>query len=329
MNISRFKQSALQTQNLEKIQKEFSRLARYVISSPSKVQVKHCYVCESSRRQKAGTVYGIDYLKCRDCSHFYSNIRLSQDGMEDYYKKNQNYSADYANPSTYRYRLKEIALPKVQFVQAYVKTKRKRWLDVGSGIGDMVVAAKRKGFDAQGIEISEKSARFAKKVFGIDISSETLKKVLEREGEGAFDVVSFFGVLEHIPNLKEQVALTTRLVSKNGLLVIEVPNANSISTLSDFLYPDQVTRHMYPPFHIMAFTKKSLFRFVRSAGFKPAALWYFGLDFYNLLIHWGMQSERMMRGPLADFLISCNNQFQEVIDRNEMSDEMILVSRKK
>ena len=42
-----------------------------------------------------------------------------------------------------------------------------------------------------------------------------------------------------------------------------------------------------------------------------------------------MQSESIAKGPLIDFLIAHNNEFQSVIDQKEMSDEIILVSRKK
>lgn len=249
--------------------------------------------------------------------------------MRDYYRRNTNYSADYANPATYRYRLKEIALPKVRFVKPWVKTARRRWLDVGSGIGDVVVAAGLEGFKARGIEISRDSVAFAKKVFRVTLTSEKLQDVLKNEGPGSYDVISFFGVLEHIPDMKEQTCLASRLLSKNGLLIIEVPNADSVSSFSDMLFPYQVTRHLYPPFHIMAFTRKSLTWLVNCFGVKPEAVWYFGLDFYNLLTHWGLQSEHFMRSSLADFLVENNNVFQAVIDKRRMSDEMLLVARKK
>ena len=328
IDIKRFKQDALQAVPLAKIRREFKRVADFVLRSKSKVRVKSCYVCDSRKNNPVATVYGMRYLKCARCGHVYAEIRLDGDAAEKYYRQDQSYSNAHAHPKTYEYRLREIASPKIDFVKPYVKTKRRRWLDVGSGSGDIVVSARRHGFDAHGIEISETSVRFAKKVFGVELHQQTLDEFSQAQPDGSWDIVSFFGVLEHIPDPKKQVLLAKRLLSKNGLLVIEVPSADSISALSDFLYGDQVVRHMYPPFHIMAFTRKSLLRFASNAGFKPEALWYFGLDFYNMLVHWGMQSPAFFKSALADFLITHSNEFQDVIDRKQMSDELVLVARK-
>ncbi len=328
LDIRRFKDATIRGEGLKRTCVSFAKLANHVLRSRSRVRVRRCYVCDGAVSRPEATVYGIRYMRCASCSHVYAEWRLPEREAEEYYRKNEDYSEDYANPKTYRYRLRQIATPKVRFVARYAGKGRRRWLDVGTGVGDIIVAARRAGFDAQGLEISQSSVRFAKKVFGVTLSTRSLAETLEREGEGAYDVVSFFGVLEHVTDPREQVRLARRLLAPGGLLVIEVPNADSVSALSDFLYGEQVVRHMYPPFHIMAFTRKSLLRLVRAERFRPAALWYFGLDFYNLFIHWGMQSARVFSSRLADFLLTHANEFQQVIDEKGMSDEFILVARK-
>lgn len=328
LNIRRFKQGAIGGDGLGRTRAEFRRVAAFVKRSSSRVRVRSCYVCGSPKSEPLSAVYGICYLRCKVCTHVYAEIRLSDYEAEAYYQKNQSYSGDYANPKTYEYRLTEIASPKVAFVKKYAKNKRRRWLDVGCGAGDIVVAARRAGFDADGLEISESSIDFAKRIYKIELSNRTLAETLEREGEAAYDVVSFFGVLEHVSDPRSLVKLAKKLLAPGGILVAEVPNADSVSSLSDFLYGEQVVRHMYPPFHIMAFTEKSMTRLARAAGFKPEAVWYFGLDFYNLFVHWGMQSKRLFSSPLADFLLTHANEFQRVIDEKGMSDEFILVARR-
>lgn len=328
LDIKRFKQSAFQMPSLNKIRREFRRVADFVRRSKSKVRVKSCYVCRSCKNSPVATVYGMRYLKCARCGHVFAEIRLEDHAAEKYYRQDTTYSADHAHCKTYEYRLRQIALPKIRFVRPYAKTRRRRWLDVGSGAGDIVVAARRLGFAAEGVEISQSSVRFAKKMFGVRLHAQTLEEFAVGQKEGSWDVVSFFGVLEHIPDPRKQILIAKKLLAKNGLLVIEVPSVQSVSALSDFLYGGQVVRHMYPPFHIMAFTRKSLLKFASDAGFKPRALWYFGLDFYNMLVHWGMQSPVFFKSALADFLITHSNEFQNVIDRKQMSDGLVLVARK-
>lgn len=329
VDIARFKASSFRIDSLMSLKREYERLSRYIRRSPRTERLSRCEICDCGRRKKIATVHRIDYLQCARCGHVYAALRLSPKGLERYYRKNRHYAArSYANPETYLYRLKHVATPKVSFVMPFVRTRRRRWLDVGSGVGDVVAAAARNGFQARGLEINEESIRFGKKLLGVELVNDDLEGLLKKEGPGAYDVVSFFGVIEHMPDPRSRVRAAKQLLSKNGLLVIEVPNAESVSTMSDFLYPGQVVRNMLPSHHISVYTQKSLERLVAQHGFKPVALWYLGLDFYNWLLHLAMDNPNFLSSPLCRFLIENNNAFQKVIDDRRMSDGMILVARR-
>ena len=151
IDIARFKKSAIELSYLRETQKQFAALAKKIKTSKDSVNVKTCYVCGSSLRKKAGIVYGITYWACQKCTHVYAGLCPGARSMEEFYRKDHAYAEDYANAETYQYRLKAIARPKIDFVKSYSVTKRKRWLDVGCGIGDIVIAAQENGFDAKGI----------------------------------------------------------------------------------------------------------------------------------------------------------------------------------
>ena len=63
-------------------------------------------------------------------------------------------------------RLEDIATPKVAWVQDSITFRKDDlWLDIGSGTGDVLVAAKKLGFRVQGVEASFSEIEIAKKRF--------------------------------------------------------------------------------------------------------------------------------------------------------------------
>jgi 2-polyprenyl-3-methyl-5-hydroxy-6-metoxy-1,4-benzoquinol methylase len=94
-------------------------------------------------------------------------------------------------------------------------------LDIGAGTGDFLSVAKENGWHTIGVEPSEKAKAIAKKK-GVSFVGETSE--LENQ---SFDVISMWHVLEHVPNLENQIKELKRLLKPNGTLIIAVPNFKS------------------------------------------------------------------------------------------------------
>jgi 2-polyprenyl-3-methyl-5-hydroxy-6-metoxy-1,4-benzoquinol methylase len=94
-------------------------------------------------------------------------------------------------------------------------------LDIGAGTGDFLSVAKENGWHTIGVEPSEKAKAIAKKK-GVSFVGETSE--LENQ---SFDVISMWHVLEHVPNLENQIKELKRLLKPNGTLIVAVPNFKS------------------------------------------------------------------------------------------------------
>ena len=94
-------------------------------------------------------------------------------------------------------------------------------LDIGAGTGDFLSVVKENGWHTIGVEPSEKAKAIAKKK-GVSFVGETSE--LENN---SFDVISMWHVLEHVPNLDNQIKELKRLLKPNGTLIIAVPNFKS------------------------------------------------------------------------------------------------------
>jgi 2-polyprenyl-3-methyl-5-hydroxy-6-metoxy-1,4-benzoquinol methylase len=317
--------------NLQSHVREIAEMAAYLAEHERPVAQLECYVCRSAASHPMVMIHGFQYVRCQDCGHVYTRSRYSSDAIEKFYRENEYYSRiTYANRDTCDYRRNEVARPKVEFAEQYVGSARGTWLDVGAGIGDIVSVLVERGWQATGLELSAHSVAFAREMFGIDLLPQTLQSFDEarRDRHDALDVVSFFAILEHVTDPLELLRVANRLLKPDGSLVVQVPNANSLSSMIQTVFPEHVFRHMSPVSHIMLFTESSLAWALAQTGFEPVAFWFLGLDVYELVNTLVLLKDRAEGSELQAALMAQMNGLQQVLDRAEIGDGIICVARK-
>lgn len=137
--------------------------------------------------------------------------------------------------------IKNIALKnKLSLINDLNKSKG-NLLDIGAGTGDFLLVAKDNGWKAVGIEPSEKAKNIAK-AKGVELKSN-----LSDFENNSFDVITMWHVLEHVPNLEEQIKELKRLVKPNGSILIAVPNFKShdANYYKEFWAAYDVPRHLW------------------------------------------------------------------------------------
>jgi len=305
-------------------------ITNYLAESESPIEQSSCYICGSPDATPLAEIHGFTYVKCSQCSHVYTSHRYTEEAIKRFYQQDQYWSEiTYANRETCFYRREHVARPKVEFVEKYLPRDKGIWIDVGSGIGDLVSVLTEKGWQAIGLEISETSVRFAQEVFQVSLVPQTFEEFCSAHPDmmGAVDVISFIGLIEHVVNPMEHLALAHRMLKQSGVVLIQVPNANSVATMVQAVFPENVFRHMSPVEHIMVFTQQSLITAVELAGFKPLALWFHGLDIYELLNNVILVNNRVEDSELYRTIHENMNELQLVFDRQELSDRIICVAR--
>ena len=114
-------------------------------------------------------------------------------------------------------------------------------LDIGAGTGEFLNVAKENGWNCVGVEPSEKAKAIALKK-GVSFSETT--NVLK---DHSFDVITMWHVLEHVPNIENQIKELKRLLKPNGTILIAVPNFNSFDAkhYGIFWAAYDVPRHLW------------------------------------------------------------------------------------
>ena len=164
---------------------------------------------------------------------------------------------NYANSSSVK---REPHLEKLIEKLESLLPKNARIIDVGCNDGKFLSRLRESGFnDLHGLEptknMSERAINAGFGVFNSYLDSAKSREIVAETG--LFDCVTLRQVLEHIENLSDFGVALRNLLRPNGLLVIEVPDAQSHFDLPDFALWEE---------HINDFSLGSLKHFLRQHG---------------------------------------------------------------
>lgn len=98
----------------------------------------------------------------------------------------------------------------------------KKLLDYGCGTGAFIQATSNDNWQSSGVEPSLAARDEAKKITQLPIYSS-----LEEINDQAFDAITLWHVLEHVPDLNELLQKLKSILNHNGTMFIAVPNHNS------------------------------------------------------------------------------------------------------
>lgn len=314
--------------NIEESLSYFKKTREEVYSHDSPQMVRKCPVCDSSTNNsnEKVVVYGAKYHQCNVCSHIYVINRPNPNAIHNFYLSDVNYAATYTDKNAAESRLNAIAVPwcnwMVSVFEKYYGRKPNKVLDVGSGAGHFVEACRRAGIHADGIELSKSSQKFSKEVWGFDLDGRNyLDAYKEYYG---YDVVTFWGLLEHTPNPKELLDVTSKIfqTSDAGMVISKLPRWDSVSAFIQNIRTGQIVRHLDPMGHISCYTDESAAELYFRSDFYPIASWYYGMDIYELFMQLGHQlSDYNVLSETSEIQL----ELQQKIDEAKLSDGLTIV----
>ena len=288
-----------------------------------------CKNCQKKTLQKFIKNFSIEYYICRNCSHLNGKYQDTEKFAKNLYFENsgKNYYKNYLND--YESRVKNIYIPKVDFLKKIIKQK-KNLLDIGSGGGHFLKALEIKKINAQGLEPSKILCELGnaklKKNKLINANFNEIHKILKSQNE--FNVISLIGVLEHLTN--PNLLLNSFSKGKAKFLYISIP----LFSLSVFL--ENSFKNIFPRQlsggHTHLYTKDSLNEMAKKHNLKIIGEWWFGTDFpdlYRSLINSSSYlNKKTYLNELNKKLFKVINELQSVLDRNKICSEVHMIFKK-
>jgi len=208
-----------------------------------------CNICKSKITEFLFGKEGNDFYKCRNCGlvFIWPQPTLKQIGDiydkfgNEYYLKSEKKEFDLSNSFDER----------INMFESY--RKNNKLLDVGCSTGVFLKAARNKGWEVWGVEISKPAANYAKEMYNLNVYCGQLKKAGYKNDY--FDVVNMWSVLEHVSNPAEVISEAHRILRKGGLLILNVPNYES--------FPIKILGKKYRYIcngHLFYFTKNCIYK---------------------------------------------------------------------
>jgi len=137
----------------------------------------------------------------------------------------------------------------------------KKLLDIGSGSGQFLYEMKTLGMEVHGIEPGSFDAKVAKKE-NLDIIKSNLDKT--RYKSNCFDLITINHVLEHVNNPVETLKEAYRILKKDGLLIIGVPNNKSLA----YWIFKKNWYQLDAPRHLFDYSERNLTKKLKELGFR-------------------------------------------------------------
>ncbi|MEK7526472.1 MAG: class I SAM-dependent methyltransferase [Patescibacteria group bacterium] len=211
--------------------------------------MKKCILCNSDKYKTLLQGKNWQIVKCNKCE-LVKTERNIENASYDFYHRDETYKKLESH-------FKNIFQTRVNLAKKHIETPGKV-LDVGCSNGTMLDIFKSDGWETWGVEPSENAE------IAIDKGHKVFQTLFEKVNfTGKFNIIIMNHTLEHLEDPLSVVKKAYSLLEKDGILLVDVPNFDSLSSrLMGKYWP-----HLLPLEHNFQFTRKTLEKTFEKVGF--------------------------------------------------------------
>ncbi len=140
-------------------------------------------------------------------------------------------------------------------------------LEIGCSWGFFLDAARKLGWEAHGVELSQPAAQWGRDNLALTVFSGTLEHSPYVQTR-SFDLVVASHVIEHMPNPMSFLDLVNSCLKPGGRLVLKTPNIVSLPARLN----GEVWEWFGAPAHLVLFSPRGVAKVLDKAGFEVALL---------------------------------------------------------
>ncbi len=269
-----------------------------------------CLSCGKSENKNWGNKNGYNLAQCDHCGLIF--VSPIPNESEDIY--NKSYFAggeefgyvDYDRDKEPMKHTFELYLDNME----HVLKRKGKLLDVGCATGYFMDIAKKRGWEVEGVEISEYAVGLGKSK-GLIIHQGTLDNI--NLPEKSFDAITLLDVVEHLKDPRSVMVKAKKLLKEDGVVVVATPDSGSLWARIFGLSWHLVV----PPEHLFLFNRKNFSNLLDSIKMNPVLVVNLGKHFtlpyiFQTLYHWqglsiwNIFSRFTNKGSLIKFKIPIN-----------------------
>lgn len=262
----------------------------------SELEYIECAICGENKEQqlmKVKNTHGsclisdekFRLVKCTNCGLVYINPRPVQAKIDSYYNFNYYLSIESIKAFIERLFSHYSIFRKKRMIMRYKKTGR--ILDIGCGNGDFISSfSLNNKWEFYGVEPNPVGYNLTKKKIKNNIFN---KRLLDCKFPDAyFDVVTMWHVFEHLYDPNKELQEIKRILKKDSILIIGVPNSKSFG----FKIGREYWFHLDAPRHLYHYNPTTINKMLNKNGFKIIKVDFPFAEFPSDLYYSSMNSLR-------------------------------------
>jgi SAM-dependent methyltransferase len=216
-----------------------------------------CVVC-------GGSDHGLLYpgiLKCRQCSHIFADLRMTDSDLLRLYNKSYFFGDEYSDYLADKEVLRKNFQLRLKTLSRYLAPDRHhRLLEIGSAYGFFLELVQDR-FNAVGIDITPDGTRYAQEVLRLNvIHGDFLAHGFD---DSSFDVVCLWDTIEHLRDPHLYLEKISRQTRPGALLAITTGDVRSLVAR----IKREKWRLLHPPTHLHYFSQETLRRMLHTFDF--------------------------------------------------------------
>lgn len=270
----------------------------------TKLKKKCCPVCNSKKHRR--TFNG--YYECKKCLVLFISTFPSSKELQ----KRANYWGKRYVRDAEKDEISQTDIQRVAYLKERIhKQIGKSLLDVGCGSGAFLKEAKKEGFSVTGMDISRPIVKY--------LSSQNIPATYSlRKIKRKYSFVTSFDVIEHTIHPRNFIRSVSKLVKKDGLLLITTPNSKGISA--------RILKGKWWVFggddHVVMFNTAALRQLLVEEGFMVLE------ERTDIITQWINPSNNVSKKVINKFVYIILTSFQSELFKRSLGDNMQILAIK-
>lgn len=223
-------------------------------------EIVPCNLCGEYNNSLLFKKDSFNIVKCKHCGLVYVNPRLMSSEIAKEYDNGYYINGSYADYLSERPGFERTFERRLEKIGKLVEPGR--ILDIGCAFGFFLTVAEKRGWEAYGVDISQRACQYAVEQLGVRVICGTLAQA--GFADSFFDAVIMNDTFEHLSDPSAELAEARRVLRPGGHLFLVTQDVSS-------LIVRLLGRHwaQYKPReHLYYFNRRTLRQILQKTGFK-------------------------------------------------------------